>query len=355
MVLISCCSCPMHLALSAITLSKSAICFSYLAGLGSWNNAPILSTAFVVASTATPFSLSVLISRRVCANSVSAPQPQPGRPDELLYDPDETAQMIRHLTDGYFDPEYVLLFGKLAGGTPHSDAVAYDLLIVVRETPEYDWIRAKRILRYRMPYRYRKVTYINPYILPLNYVESHRTPFLYFAHAEGELLHCSDHYRFRRPKHPIDFAKAYADAKFHFDTFRTLGNDLLEQAQDAFAGGRNVRLAAQFSAQAIVYFYHTLYYVYHGMEFDIHDPVVMHDRMRTLSTKLMLVFDDNHIENIFTLPWLKQILMKTPYSAEFYMAPQELEMHMGRVQKAAEIIENYCGLRLELYKELGTQ
>ena len=283
------------------------------------------------------------------------PQPQPGRPDELLYDPDETAQMLRHLTDGYFDPEYVLLFGKLAGGTPHSDAVAYDLLMVVRETPEYDWIRAKRILRYRMPYRYRKVTYINPYILPLNYVESHRTPFLYFAHAEGELLHCSDHYRFRRPKHLIDFAKAYADAKFHFDTFRTLGNDLLEQAQNAFAGGRNVRLAAQFSAQAIVYFYHTLYYVYHGMEFDIHDPVVMHDRMRTLSTKLMLVFDDNHIENIFTLPWLKQILMKTPYSAEFYMAPQELEMHMGRVQKAAEIIENYCGLRLELYKELGTQ
>ena len=204
-----------------------------------------------------------------------------------------------------------------------------------------------------MPYRYRKVSYINPYILPLNYVESHRTPFLYFAHAEGELLHCSDHYRFRRPKHPIDFAKAYADAKFHFDTFRTLGNDLLEQAQDAFAGGRNVRLAAQFTAQAVVYFYHTLYYVYHGMEFDIHDPVVMHDRMRTLSTKLMLVFDDNHIENIFTLPCLKQILMKTPYSAEFYMAPQELEMHMDRVQKAAEIIENYCELRLERYKELS--
>ena len=100
------------------------------------------------------------------AQPAPQPQPQPGRPDELLYDPNEAAQMIRHLTDGYFDPEYVLLFGKLAGGTPHSDAVAYDLLMVVRETPEYDWIRAKRILRYRMPYRYRKVTYINPYILP---------------------------------------------------------------------------------------------------------------------------------------------------------------------------------------------
>ena len=76
------------------------------------------------------------------AQPAPQPQPQPGRPDELLYDPNEAAQMIRHLTDGYFDPEYVLLFGKLAGGTPHSDAVAYDLLMVVRETPEYDWIRA---------------------------------------------------------------------------------------------------------------------------------------------------------------------------------------------------------------------
>ena len=167
------------------------------------------------------------------------------------------------------------------------------------------------------------------------------------------MLYCSDSYHFQRPKHPIDFAKAYADAKFHFDTFRTQGNELLEQAQDAFSESRNMRLAAQFSAQAMVYFYHTLYYVYHGLEFDSHDPVIMHDRMRTLSTKLMLVFDDNHIENIFTLPRLKEVLMKTPYSAEFRMAPQEMEMHMDRVQQAAGIIENCCELRMELYKELS--
>lgn len=147
-----------------------------------------------------------------------------------------------------------------------------------------------------MPPRLRKIAYINLYILPLNCVESNRTPFLYFAHSEGELLYCSDHCRFRRPKRPIDFAKAYADARFHFDTFRTLGGDLLEQAQNALVEGRNVRLAAQFTAQAAVYFYHTLYWVYHAQEFDIHDPVVMHDRMRTLSTELMLVFDDNHMK-----------------------------------------------------------
>ena len=71
MVVISRCRLLMSLSLPSIMSCKSAICFSYLAGLGSWNNAPILSTAFVVTSTATPFSLSVLISRRVCANSVS--------------------------------------------------------------------------------------------------------------------------------------------------------------------------------------------------------------------------------------------------------------------------------------------
>ena len=147
------------------------------------------------------------------------------------------------------------------------------------------------------------------------------------------MLYCSDHCHFRRPKHPINFAAAYADAKFHFDTFRMLGNELIEQAQDAFSESRNMRLAALFMAQAAVYFYHTLYYVYHGLEFDIHDPVVMHERMRTLSTQLMLVLDDNHIENIFTLPRLKSFLVKARYDIGFDVAPQELEMHLQRVEK----------------------
>lgn len=279
--------------------------------------------------------------------------PEPGQPAERLYNPAEAARIVQTLTDGYFDPEYILLFGNLAGGTPHSDAVAYDLLMVVRETPEYDWMRAKRILRYRMPVKHRDIAYINLYIMTLNYVESNKTPFLYFAHSEGELLYCSDHCHFRRPKHPIDFAKAYADAKLHYDTFRMLGNELIEQAREALSESRNIRLAALFSAQAAVYFYHTLYYVYHGQEFDSHDPMVMHDRMRTLSTKLMLTFDDTNIERIFTLPCLKKFLVKARYDLGFDLAPQELEMHLQRVEKMGDIIENYAGLRLELYKELS--
>lgn len=282
-------------------------------------------------------------------------EPQPAQPTKLLYNPDEVAQIVKHLTDGYFDPEYILLFGSLVGGTLHSDATAYDLLMVVRETPEYDWIRAKRILRYKVPVKRREVSYINLYIMTLREVETHTTPFLYFAHAEGKLLYCSDHYHFGRPKHPINFAKAYADAKLHYDTFRMLGNELIERAKDAFIESRNMRLAAVFSAQAAVYFYHTLYYAYHGQEFDCHDPVVMHERMRTLSTRLMLALNDSHIENIFTLPCLKKFLVKARYDLDFDIVPQELQTHMERVEKMGEIIESYAGRRLELYKELSEQ
>lgn len=314
------------------------------------------SAQTIVPETAQPEQQSVPIPELPAPEpSESALQQQPDRPSERLYDPAEAARIVHHLTDGYFEPEYILLFGKLTGGTPHSDVLAYDMLMVFRKMPEYDWIQTRRILRYRMPYNHRMITYINPYILPLNYVESHWTPFLHFARTEGELLYCSDRYHFRRPGSVGDFAKAYADAKFHCDTFFGLGNDLLEQAWEAFVAGGNVRLAAQFTAQAIVYFYHTLYYVYHGMEFDLHDPTLMHQRMRTLSAKLMLVFDDNLVENIVTLPRLKQVLLKTAYNAEFYMPPQEVQLHMERVQKAAGMIENCAGLRLELYKELSEQ
>lgn len=37
---------------------------------------------------------------------------------ELLYDPTEAARIVYHLTDGYFDPGYILLFGKLVEALP---------------------------------------------------------------------------------------------------------------------------------------------------------------------------------------------------------------------------------------------
>lgn len=269
------------------------------------------------------------------------------------YNPAEAAEIVKHLTHGSFDPEYILLFGRLAGGTPHSDPATYDLLMVTRQTPSYDWRQVKRYLRYQMPIRRREISFINVYVLPLSYVESHQTPFLYFAHAEGVVLYCRNTYHFRRPRHPYNFAAAYADAKRHFDTFREMGMLYLEKANAEYAEGTKLRPAALFTAQAAVYFYHTLYYVYHGMEFDVHDPVVMHERMRTLASELMLVLDDNNIGNNLTPACLRGFMQSAAYDRTFDVAPEELERHMERVEKMGCIIERLCELRLERYKEMS--
>ena len=113
-------------------------------------------------------------SQIASAASVTA---QPTISHELLYTPAEAARIVYHLTDGYFDPGYILLFGKLVGDTPHRDAAAYNQLVVVREIPSCDWFHNQCILHYKMPYRHRKITYINLFILPLNYgIEPHDVP-----------------------------------------------------------------------------------------------------------------------------------------------------------------------------------
>lgn len=96
----------------------------------------------------------------VISQAAPGQQPEQGSPESTkpLYNPKEVEQIVGHLTNGIFDPEYILLFGKLVGGTRFSDPMAYDLLIVVSETPSYDWIQAKRYLRYQMPLRHREIT-----------------------------------------------------------------------------------------------------------------------------------------------------------------------------------------------------
>ena len=126
------------------------------------------------AATAQPVQCATIDESQIAsAASVTA---QPTISHELLYTPAVAARIVYHLTDGYFDPGYILLFGKLVGDTPHRDAAAYNLL-VVREIPSCGWFHNQCILHYKMPYRHRKITYINLFILPLNYgIEPHDVP-----------------------------------------------------------------------------------------------------------------------------------------------------------------------------------
>lgn len=271
----------------------------------------------------------------------------------LLYDRAEVNRILRTLTDDrYFAPAYILLFGKLAGGTPHSDAAAYDLLVACHGTPKYDWCAAKRILRYTFPYNKRRINYINLYLTTAEYFETFRRPHLYFAHAEGELLYCSDRHHFRRPRRPINFTAVAAEARMHYDTFRNLGRKLLEMAREACRNRSDLRLAATLLPQAACCYYRTLYYVFHGEECDMRDPALMHERIKTLSAKLMLAFDDNHIERIFTLPALKDYSDRAAYNIHFDVDPRELELHLTRVERAVELIQEACEERIDLYRRL---
>lgn len=258
--------------------------------------------------------------------------------------------------EGLFDPEYILLFGSLAGGTPHSEAKCYDLLLVVRNLPAYDWLQAKRELQYKLPFRRREITYVNLYVCPWNYVESHNTPFLYYAHRQGALLYCKDSFHFRRPRRPCNFAAAYCDAKSYFDTFRPVADLLMSLAQVGSPKHPcEIRWAAFMTAQAATLYYKLLYYVYHNEPFDHDDPTVLHQRMRTLSTELMLLFDDTQSERNRTLACLKNFRKKALDERNFLLHPLELKEHMAATVRLGEIVTKYCLKRLELYESMRAE
>lgn len=98
-----------------------------------------------------------------------------------------------------------------------------------------------------------------------------------------------------------------------------------------------------------------LFYVYHGCEFGIHDPVAMHERMRTLSSELMLLFDDDRTERLFTPSRLRGFIRRAAYDVRFTVDPAELETHMDRVERMGGIVQRLCELRLERYRDLAAR
>ena len=109
-------------------------------------------------------------------------------PKQQSYDTLKAARIAETLRE-LLDPEYILLFGKLADGTPHSDILAYDLLVVTDGPTHYSWYDAKRYLKMKLPYIGHGAPYINLYIHTRHDIETRNVPFLYFARKEGIVLH----------------------------------------------------------------------------------------------------------------------------------------------------------------------
>ncbi len=90
---------------------------------------------------------------------------------EYTYNPGKAACIAEVLRE-LLDPEYILLFGKMTGKTPHSDILTYDLLVITADPPRYNWYDAKRYLKMKIPSIGHGAPYMNIYIHTLHDVES---------------------------------------------------------------------------------------------------------------------------------------------------------------------------------------
>ncbi len=123
---------------------------------------------------------------------------------QLSYDPQKADRIAKTISE-LLDPEYVLLFGKLANGTPHSDILAYDLLAITDGPTRYDWYAAKRYLKMKLPYIGHGAPYVNIYVYSRQYIDANVVPFFYWARKEGIVLHSSRRRKLSRPRNEVDF------------------------------------------------------------------------------------------------------------------------------------------------------
>ena len=108
------------------------------------------------------------------------------------------------------------------------------------------------------------------------------------------MLYFKDTFYFRRPMRPCNFAKALCDARTYFETFLPLADLAVKTASAGSpASPTERRWSAFMTAQAGVLYYKILYYVYHNRPFDSDDPLFLPERMRTLSTELILQIDNS--------------------------------------------------------------
>lgn len=112
-----------------------------------------------------------------------------------------------------------------------------------------------------------------------------------------------------------------------------------------------IRQSAFAMAQAAVYYFRTLFYVYHGFEADTCDIAILQHRLRTLSGELPLLFESDEYNSIHTIPCLKSFLVNARYNPEFFIYPQELEQHLELVKRLGEVVTKLCRRRINLYME----
>ncbi len=268
-------------------------------------------------------------------------------PKQQSYDTLKAARIAETLSE-LLNPEYILLFGKLADGTPHSDILAYDLLVVTDGPTRYDWYAAKRYLKMKLPYIGHGAPYVNIYVYSRQYIDANVVPFFYWARKEGIVLHSSRRRKLSRPRNEFDFGYAATLAKRYAGIFMPPADRLADYAEQRLDRD-HIRESAFAIAQAAVYYYRTLFYVYHGFEADSCDVRYLHHRLRTLSGELPLLFESDEYYPKQTLHCLNNFATYAPHDPDFFVETEELARHFVLVKRLGEIAKRLCNRRMELY------
>ena len=272
---------------------------------------------------------------------------QPEQLQETLYDPAK-AERITAILHELLHPAYILLFGKMAGKTPHSDTLAYDILVITERTPTYDWYDAKRYLKMKMPSVGHGAPYMNIYVHSRHDVEANWVPFFFLARREGIVLYSSRNRKFTRPRDRFDFGRAADNANKYADTFLPLADRLTGYASQGI-DRQYIRESAFATAQAAICYYRTLFYIYHGFEADTCDVRHLHHRLRTLSGELPLLFESDEFRPKKTLCCLNNFAVHAQHDPQFFVDKDEMTQHLGRVRRLGAVTRELCRKRMELY------
>lgn len=271
---------------------------------------------------------------------VEHPQPP------ITYNPDELERIIsviRYCTE----PEEIILFGKLAGGTQFSEVAAYDLLVITESRPAKDWERIRRYLNLEIPPRSRTIEYINFYLCPKREIygnAAYMAPFYFFAQSEGKAVFSRRRFY---PK-PCDYEKLLFAAQDRYFLFFNNAGFFLH----ADTGGNcfvDLELPAYFTACAVVFLLQALYVAYHGTVCELQSLSEMYLRTRTISTELCIMLNPEqpHIHRMFTqLDRYRKLALygKCPLDRE------EINSYYEIAIKLEPLIEKLCDDRIAFYE-----
>lgn len=271
---------------------------------------------------------------------VGHPQPP------ITYNPEELERIIsviRHCTD----PEEIILFGNLAGGTQFSEVAAYDLFVVTESRPAKDWERIRRYLNLEIPPRSRTIEYINFYLCRKHEIygsAAHMAPFYFFAQSEGQAVFC------RRKFHPklCDYEKLlFAAQDRYYLFFENAGYFLhTDTGGDCFV---DLEIPAFFTACAVEFLLQALYVAYHGTVCELHSLSELYLRTRTISTELCIMLNPEqpHIRRMFTQ---LDKYRKLALYGKCHFDKEELDGYFDIAIKLETLIEKLSTDRLALYE-----